>query len=63
MLTVAAAAGAYNWKRVLPLLGTATATSRLRRSTSVELAAALIVLLITAVLVATPMPGDLASGM
>ncbi len=63
MLSVAAAAGAYNWKRVLPLLGTATATSRLRRSASVELTAALIVLLITAVLVATPMPGDLASGM
>ena len=58
-LSVAAATGAYNWKRVLPSLGTVTGTARLRTSASVELAAALAVLLITAILVATPMPIDM----
>ena len=60
MLSVAAGTGAYNWKRVLPALGSAPATQRLRRSASIELAAALVVLIITAVLVATPMPVELA---
>ncbi len=56
LLSVAAGTGAFNWKRVLPALGSETATKRLRRSASVELAAALTVLVVTAVLVATPMP-------
>ena len=60
MLSVAAGTGAYNWKRVLPALGEEPATRRLRRSASVELAAALVVLIITSVLVATPMPVELA---
>lgn len=60
MLSVAAGTGAYNWKRVLPALGEAPATRRLQRSATVELAAALVVLVITAVLVATPMPVELA---
>lgn len=57
-LTVAAGAGAYNWKRVLPTLGSATGTARLRRSALIELLAALFVLAVTAVLVATPLPAD-----
>jgi putative copper export protein len=60
MLSIAALAGAYNWKRVLPALGAPTATRRLQRSAFVELGAALIVLVITAVLVATPTPVELA---
>lgn len=59
LLSVAAGTGAYNWKRVLPALGTPPATHRLQRSASVELAAACVVLVITAVLVATPMPVEM----
>ena len=58
VLAVTAGTGAYNWKRVLPSLGCATSSARLRRSATVELGAALVVLVITAVLVATPMPAD-----
>ncbi|MHB1068352.1 MAG: copper resistance D family protein [Gemmatimonadaceae bacterium] len=59
LLWVAAGTGAYNWKRVLPSLGSnPSTTARLRVSAAVELAAALAVLVVTAVLVATPMPGD-----
>jgi copper transport protein len=56
VLSVVAGTGAYNWRRVLPVLGTAPATARLRRSAGVELTAAMVVLGVTAVLVATPMP-------
>ena len=59
VLSIAAGTGAYNWKRVLPFLGSATATSRLRKSATLELAAALVVLFVTAVLVATPMPAEM----
>lgn len=58
LLSVAAAAGAYNWKRVLPQLGSASATVNLRRSAGVELIAAVAVVVVTAILVATPMPSD-----
>lgn len=58
VLTVTAATGAYNWRRVLPSLGEPKSSARLRRSSLVELAAALLVLVATAVLVATPMPGE-----
>lgn len=54
LLSVAVGAGAYNWKRVLPTLGAPAATARLNRSARVELAAAVVVVLVTAVLVATP---------
>lgn len=57
-LSIAIATGAYNWRRVLPLLGVAQSTERLRRSALIELAAALLVVAVTAVLVATPMPGE-----
>ncbi len=58
LLSVAAAAGAYNWKRVLPQLGSASSTVNLRRSAGIEMIAAVAVLVVTAVLVATPMPSD-----
>jgi putative copper export protein len=57
-LSVAVATGAYNWRRVLPALGAPIASARLRRSSLIELAAALLVLTATAVLVASPMPGE-----
>jgi putative copper export protein/methionine-rich copper-binding protein CopC len=50
--------GAYNWLRVRPALGDARGASRLRRSAGAELAVGAAVLLITAVLVATPPPMD-----
>lgn len=57
-LSVAVVTGAYNWRRVLPTLGLPTGTTRLRQSSIIELGAALLVLVVTAVLVATPMPGE-----
>lgn len=48
--------GAYNWLRVRPALGDGAAAGRLRGSAAVELAIAAVVLLITAVLVATSPP-------
>jgi putative copper export protein len=57
-LAVVVATGAYNWRRVLPALGQPAASTRLRRSSLVELLAAFVVLVITAALVATPMPGE-----
>lgn len=59
LLSVVAATGAFNWRRVLPSLGRAASTSRLRGSATIELALALLVLVITAVLVATPMPTEM----
>jgi putative copper export protein len=53
-LSVVAGTGAYNWLRVRPALGEVAGTNRLRRSASAELAAGVIVLFVTAVLVATP---------
>lgn len=51
-----AAVGAYNWRRVRPSLGARAGARRLRRSAAAELGIAALVLAITAVLVATPMP-------
>jgi copper transport protein len=48
--------GAYNWRRVRPSLGALPGARRLRRSATIELAFAALVLAVTAVLVATPMP-------
>lgn len=58
LLAIVAGTGAYNWRRVLPALGQPSSSSALRRSSVVELSAATLVLLVTAILVATPMPGD-----
>jgi copper transport protein len=49
-------AGAFNFRRILPDLGSDAATSRLRCSAGFELVAGAVVLLITAVLVATARP-------
>ncbi len=57
-LSIAAATGAYNWRRVLPALGEPRSSARLRQSSLVELAAAALVLIATAVLTATSMPGE-----
>lgn len=56
LVAVVAAAGAINWRRILPRLGEASATRTLQRSAQFELAAALVILVLTAVLVATPTP-------
>lgn len=58
-LSIAAATAFFNWRRVLPVLGTDVATTRLRASAAIELAAALGVLVVTAILVATPMPAEM----
>jgi copper transport protein len=50
--------GAYNQLRLKPSLGNRGATARLRRSAGLELAMAALVLLLTAVLVATPPPDE-----
>ena len=56
VLSIVVLTGAYNWLRVRPALGDDTGTARLRRSAGIEVAVAVIVVAITAVLVATPPP-------
>ncbi|MBX3174896.1 MAG: copper resistance protein CopC/CopD [Gemmatimonadaceae bacterium] len=55
-LAIVLAAGFWNWKRVRPRLGGAEGTRALVRTTSVELLGGALVLIATAVLVATPLP-------
>jgi putative copper export protein/methionine-rich copper-binding protein CopC len=62
VLSLVFGTGAYNWLRVRPSLGDVRGARRLRRSASVELAVGAVVLLITAVLVATPPPMDMVPG-
>jgi copper transport protein len=50
------ATGFYNWRFVQPSLGTAAGTARLRRSGTSELVIGLVVIVVTAVLVAMPTP-------
>jgi copper transport protein len=50
------AIGAYNWRRVRPTLGEMPGARRLRRSAAVELGFAAMVIAVTAVLLATPIP-------
>jgi putative copper export protein/methionine-rich copper-binding protein CopC len=50
--------GAYNFLRVRPALGDEAGPRRLRRSATVELILALLVIAVTAVLVAIPPPAD-----
>ena len=59
MLSALFATGAYNFLRVRPALGDDAATRRLQRSATFELLVTAAVLLVTAVLVATPTPRDL----
>lgn len=56
ILSLVAATGAYNWKRVLPTVHESVGTSRLRRSAGIELVIAAVVIAVTAILVATPPP-------
>lgn len=56
VFSVVFATGAYNWLRVRPALGTDESARRLRRSSALELAVGVLVLAVTAVLVATPPP-------
>jgi copper transport protein len=56
LLIGVAGVGAYNWQRVRPALGTASATARLRNSAFTELALGVVVIVVTAVLVALPTP-------
>jgi putative copper export protein len=59
LLSLLFATGAYNWLRVRPALGSEDGARRLRRSASLELGVGVVVLLVTAVLVATPPPMDM----
>ena len=59
VLSVVAGTGAYNWRRVKPTLGTSTGIARIRMSARTELLVGVVVLVITAVLVATPTPMDM----
>lgn len=59
VLSVVAGTGAYNWLRVKPALGDVEGAHRIRRSATVELLVGAVVLIITAVLVATPTAVDL----
>lgn len=56
IFSTVALVGAYNFRRVRPALGESGGAARLRRSGTIELALALAVLVITAVLVAVPPP-------
>ncbi|MBA2687129.1 MAG: copper resistance protein CopC/CopD [Gemmatimonadaceae bacterium] len=58
ILSVVALTGAYNWKVVQPRLGSIEGGQKIRRSASVELGVGLLVIAVTAVLVATPTPMD-----
>lgn len=58
VLSALAVTGAYNWRRVKPSLGTATATSRLRTLGASELAIGCVVIVVTAILVALPTPAS-----
>lgn len=60
LLSVVLATGAYNWLRVRPALGDDVGASRIRRSAAVELAVGVLVVIVTAVLVATPPPMEMA---
>jgi putative copper export protein len=56
LLALTMALGAWNWRRVKPRLGTGSATRELRRSATLELCVALVLLGVTAVLVALSAP-------
>ncbi|MEO8335926.1 MAG: copper resistance protein CopC [bacterium] len=56
LLVVLAFVGFHNWRRVRPTLGTDAATGRLERSAKLELGVGLLIILVTAILVATPTP-------
>ena len=59
VLSLLAGTGAFNWLRMKPALGSLQAAPRIRRTASIELLVGVIVLIITAVLVATPAGADM----
>ncbi|HEX8431593.1 MAG TPA: CopD family protein [Longimicrobium sp.] len=59
VLSVVFGTGAYNWLRLRPALGREAGATRLRRSATVEIVAGVVVLLVTAVLVATATPAGM----
>jgi putative copper export protein len=58
LLLVIMALGALNWRRLGPRLRDTSGVPALRRSLLIELALAAIVLIVTAILVVTPLPGE-----
>lgn len=58
ILSIVAGTGAYNWLRVKPHLGHLDGATKMKRSATVELAVGVLVLLVTAVLVAVATPRD-----
>lgn len=56
VVAVVVALGAWNWRRQRPLLGSEDAAVGIRRSATAELVAALVVVILTAILVALPTP-------
>jgi methionine-rich copper-binding protein CopC len=58
VLSIVFGTGAYNWLKVKPALGEEAAAGRLRKSATLELAVGVVVVLVTAVLVATSPPTD-----
>jgi putative copper export protein len=56
LLAVVALLGYVNWRRVLPVAGTVEGTRRLRRNAALELGNGIVVILVTAALVALPTP-------
>lgn len=56
LLAVVAMLGFVNWRRVLPVADTPEGTRRLRRNAALELANGIVVILVTAALVALPTP-------
>ncbi len=58
LLLIIVTLGALNWRRLGPRLRDATGVTALRRSLLIELALAAVVLVVTAILVVTPLPGE-----
>ncbi|MDX2184531.1 MAG: CopD family protein [Gemmatimonadaceae bacterium] len=58
LVALVAGIGAFNWRRVLPRLGQPAASAQLRRSARLEIVVSVLVVIVTAILVATPMPGE-----
>jgi putative copper export protein len=62
IFSLVAAAGVFNWRRVRPSLGDELGGQRIRRSATAELVVGAVVLIVTAVLVATPPPMEAPAG-
>lgn len=58
VLVIIAGLGAYNWRVAQPALGDSAGERRFRRSARLELAFGALLLVVTAVLVALPFPGE-----